>query len=261
MPYTVAIANQKGGVGKTTTAVTVAAGLAAAGRRVLLIDLDSQGHVGFSLGMDEAGDIFRLIIGGEKLTDVVTTARPGLDVIRSNASTAKAKQFLAIDSFKERVIADLIDEAAYDVVILDMAPSLDILHVAGLVAADFALIPTRLDALALDGIDKTVKTMATVSKAGFPVKGMAILPCQFDRVTRETITQLETLTSHFPNQLWAPIPMDTRVREAPAYGKTLWEYAPETAAVVGYDSQKVGKKIGGYAAALERLKKVIFNGQ
>jgi chromosome partitioning protein len=256
MPFVIAVANQKGGVGKTTTAVTVAAALAERGRRVLLFDLDPQGHVAFSLGLAKAPDFYRLIVDSESLPNVVTRARPGLDVVIGDKRTEAAKRFVTTLDFREGVIRDvLIGAAGYDLAILDLAPSVDVLHVAALVAADFVLIPSRLDALAIDGVNEILRSIAEISRQGHRLTGWAIVPTFFDRVTRETMQQLQDLVKAFPKNVWPPIPQDTRAREAAAYGQTLWEYAPTAPALVGYEQKD--KRIGGYITTVDRLENVI----
>ena len=251
----IAFANQKGGVGKSTTAITLAHGLALQGKRTLLVDLDPQGHVAFALGLDKAPGLYRMICLQEPLEKVILSARPNLDILPGDKRTEQVKRQITLSDYRESILADTLRKTSYDCILLDMAPSLDVLHVNGLVASDWVLIPTRLDALAVDGVKEILLTMGEVARRGHRFKGYSILPTFFERTTRETLAQLKELTSTFTNRVWPPIPQDTRVRESSAYGKTLWEYAPESPAVTGYANGR--QHIGGYRQALERLMEVI----
>lgn len=251
----VAFANQKGGVGKTTSAITLADGLARRGARTLLVDLDPQGHVAFALGLEKTPGLFRLVCLDEPLKRVVVKARPNLDILPSDKRTEKVKRQIAISDFRETILAETLRLGDYDVVLIDMAPSLDVLHLNGLVASDYVVIPTRLDALAVDGVKEILLTMGEVTQRGYPFDGYSILPTFFDRTTRETLTQFQEVTRTFRARVWPPIPQDTRVRESSAYGKTLWEYADDSPAVRGYIDG--GQRIGGYQQILERLAEVL----
>ena len=255
MTYIIAVANQKGGVGKTTTAVTLGHGLALKGYKTLLVDADPQGHVGYALGLDKGPGMYQLIVDAEPLAAVTTEARPKLDVILSNKQTESAKHFLVNASFGERILARALTDAPYDIVLIDLAPSLDILHVCSLVAANFVIIPTRLDTLSADGLNEILHTMAEVNEAGYPFDGYKILPTQFDRVTKETMTQFEALAKTFGTNLWPPIVNDVKVRESTSYGQTLWDYNAKAPALMGY--QNNGKRIGGYLTVLERLEELL----
>jgi len=134
------------------------------------------------------------------------------------------------------------------VVIFDMAPSLDVLHVSALMASDWVLIPTKLDAMAIDGVNEVLRSMGEVAERGHRL-GYSILPTFFDRTTRETIVQLKALVQTFNGHVWPPIPQDTKAREAPAYGKSLWEYCPRSPAVIGYD----GSYENGYISTMRRV--------
>ncbi len=252
---TIAFANQKGGVGKTTTAVTLAHGLARLGRRTLLVDLDPQGHVAFSLGHEKEPGLFNLIVSEMPLRKVVVHARENLDILPGDKMTEKVKRQITVSDFRESILANSLADLDYDAVLLDMAPSLDVLHVNGLVASDFVIIPTRLDALAVDGVREILLTMGEVSQRGHTFEDYAILPTFFDRTTRETLTQLQEIVKTFGKRVWPPIPQDTRARESSAYGKSLWEYAPESTVLTGYADN--GKHVGGYAQCLERLLEVL----
>jgi len=140
-------------------------------------------------------------------------------------------------------------------VLIDLAPSLDVLHVNGLVASDRVIIPTRLDALAVDGVKEILLSLGEISQRGYPFEAYHILPTFFDRTTRETLTQFQELTRTFGAAVWPPVPQDTRVREAAAYGQTLEEYAPDTPAMRGYLDGR--KHIGGYRQILDRLLEVV----
>jgi len=257
----IAIANQKGGVGKTTTAVTLAHGMALRGYRVLLVDLDVQGHVAPSLGMEKEPGLFNLIVLEKPLSSLLRQARPNLWVLPSNKRTDKAKRDLVSMNFRERVLVNALEEVQedYDVVLIDCAPSLDVLHVSALVAADWLLVPTKLDYLAVDGVNEILRSLAEIQRAGLGGRFYGVLPTFYDRVTRETLEQLKELVEAFGDKVLPPIPVDTKLREAPLYGQTIWEYAPGSRGAQGIVVE--GKRVGGYAVLVERVEEELLAGE
>jgi chromosome partitioning protein len=251
----ISFANQKGGVGKTTVAVTLAHGLARLGRRTLLVDLDPQGHAAYSLGLPKSPGLYQLICLDEPLGRTVQNARPNLDVLPSDKRSETVKRQITLSDFREAILSDLLRAADYECVLIDMAPSLDVLHVNGLVASDWVVIPTRLDALAVDGVKEILLTMGEVGQRGHGFQGFSILPTFFDRTTRETLAQFKEIVTAFGGHVWPPIPQDTRVREAAAYGQTPWEFSPNSPAMTGYLDNR--QRIGGFRQVLERLVEVI----
>jgi chromosome partitioning protein len=251
-PKIICIANQKGGVGKTTTAVTLAHGLAMARQRTLLVDLDPQGHVAFALGAEKAPGLYRLIVNEEPIEKIAVPSRENLDIIPGDKRTEKAKRTVVISNFPTEILSRIFEDAQYDVVIFDMAPSLDVLHVSALMASDWVIIPTKLDAMAVDGVNEVLRSMAEVVERGHRL-GYSILPTFFDRTTHETIVQLQALVDTFQEHVWPPIPQDTHAREAPAYGKSLWEYCIKSPVVTGYGTNLDA----GYTSTLRRTVEVI----
>ena len=252
------VANQKGGVGKTTTAVTLGHGLSREGRRVLVVDLDPQGHVAFALGMKKTNGLYRLLVESEPLHKVAEEARPNLDIIACDKTGEAVGRHVTTQNYREKIVKKALKGATYDVIILDTPPSLGVLHVAALVASHWILIPTKLDAMAVDGVNEILRSMAEVEQGEddpHKFEGYSILPTFFDRTTKETTIQLRELVNAFGKIVWPPIPQDTKAREAAAYGKTLWEYSPDSPSIVGY--QFNGKRAGGYLDLLERIKEVI----
>ena len=253
--FIIALANQKGGVGKTTTAVTLADGFAQSRKSTLLVDLDPQGHIAFSFGEEKTPGLYHWLVMEEPLQKVVQTVRPGLDILSSDKRTESVKRHITLMDFRETILLDRLRDSDYDVVLLDMAPSLDVLHINGLVASDWVLIPTRPDAMAVDGVKEILLTMAEITQRGHRFAGYSILPTFFDRTTRETIAQFQEIVQTFGEKVLPPIPQDTRVREATAYGQTLWEYSPNSPAMIGYQEGK--GQMGGYKQIMERLMEVI----
>jgi len=251
----IALANQKGGVGKTTTAVTLSSGFALKNKRTLLIDLDPQGHIAFSFGVDKKPSLYQWLVLEEPLDSLVETVRPDLDILSSDKRTESVKRHITVMNFRETILAEHLHESNYDVIILDMAPSLDILHINGLVASDWVLIPTRPDAMAVDGVKEILLTMSEISQRGHQFAGYSILPTFFDRTTRETVTQFQEIVAAFGENVLPPIPQDTKVREAAAYGRTLWEYSPNSPAMIGYMDGKI--QVGGYKQIMQRLIEVV----
>jgi len=251
----IAFANQKGGVGKTTTAITLADGLARQGYRTLLVDLDPQGHVAFALGMQKEPGLYQLICANQPLAKVVRVARPNLDILPSDKHTEQVKRQITLSDFREGILNDILRRSKYDAVLLDLAPSMDVLHINGLFASDWVVIPTRLDAMAVDGVKEILRTMGEIGGRGHTFQGYSILPTFFDRTTRETLIQFKELAKVFGNRVWPPIPQDTRLRETSAFGKTLWEYAASSHAATGYREGK--QYLGGYRQIIQRIVEVI----
>lgn len=248
----IATANQKGGVAKTTTVVTLGHGLAQRGYKILLVDLDPQGHVAISLGLEKAPGILRMLSYEESLNQVTTQARANLDIVASDKTTERAKRDLMSMDYRETVLRYALAGAQYDAILLDTAPSLDVLHVSALQAADYLVIPTKLDAMAIDGVNEVLRSAGEVNRHGGTINDYRILPTFYERVTRETLIQLQNLANAFGSKLMPPIPSDTRVREAPSYGQTIFEYAPSSPALIGYNG-----KTGGYAQIIDRMEKLI----
>jgi len=254
---TIAIANQKGGVGKTTSAVHIGYGLAAAGQRTLIVDTDPQGHVAVALGKLKSPGLYHLIVEEDPLGACVVQARANLWIVPSDKKTEKANRYLTSVDYREHVLQKALPSCYpyYDVALIDLAPSINVLHVAALAAADLVLIPTKLDHMALDGVNEIVRSIAEINQQGGNIADVAIIPTFYDRTTRETQTQLAALVNAYKDKVWPPIPADTRLREASVYGQVLYEYAPKSAALVGYPWGD--KTLGGYRAVVEKLSGVI----
>jgi chromosome partitioning protein len=249
------IANQKGGVGKTTTTVTLGSGLAREGRKVLVVDLDSQGHVSRMLAQPKQPGVRRWYYDEEPLEQAIVQARENLWILPGDKSTDKVMARIRDESYGEEQFANQLKEHAaalgFDVVIVDLAPSLNNLQVAALIAANYVLIPTRLRFTDMDGVQEVLKTLQQIGRHGHQVSGYFLLPTLFDRGANETIERLKELVASQGARVWPPIVQDVRVGEAPGRGLTIWEYAPTCNAVLGYVNG--GKRVGGYTDTLQRV--------
>ena len=252
----VCIANQKGGVGKTTTAVTLAHGLAQRGYKSLLADLDSQGHISRALNTPKRDMLRRWFYDEEPLSQVIAQVRENFWILQGDKGTDRVLGRIREESYGEELFAETLREqsqkAGFDVVLLDLAPSISNLQVAALISAHYALIPTRLRMMDMDGVQEILKSIQQIARHGHYLSSWFILPTFFDRTTNETILRLKELVNAFGNRVWPPIMHDVRVSESPGRGKTIWEYAPNCNAVLGYVNGG-GHRVGGYADTLERL--------
>ena len=227
----VTVANQKGGVGKTTTAVTLAHGLAIQGKDTLLLDLDPQGQCASALGLVQEPGVFNLLVGVQTLANVTrTTGRPRLALIPGNKRTATAQVVLNAEEFKLDIIRQLLRPAlpgGLDLVIIDTAPSVGRLQEAALFAADLVIIPTTVDYLATEGVAKVIHTVnALVKRQNWRGSVLGILPTFYDNITRESQQTLEALKHSFGAELiLPPVHRATVLRECGAEGKTIWEKA------------------------------------
>lgn len=231
-----AITNAKGGVGKTTTTATVGHGLALAGNHVLVIDLDAQGNLAHALGQIPADGLYDVLVYHQPITSRVIAARPNLDLLLSNGSTSEATLILAGRKFRERALTRALEpvRGIYDYILLDCPPGIELMGTNALVAADALIVPAQVDYLATVGLVQLVTSLKELREAGHDCRLALIVPTMYDRVTRESRTVLRQLADHFGSLATAPIPRVTKLREAPAHGKTIFEYAPRSAAALAY---------------------------
>ena len=238
----IAILNQKGGTGKTTTAVSLASGLAEREHEVLLIDTDAQGNVGVSLGVAGERSLYHVLVEGGDPAEVAVPVRQHLDVITSDATLAAAEIWLARQNTdqRSRILSKRLNSMAvsrrYDFVIIDCGPSLNLLNQNALSYADEVIIPVTCDYLALVGVKQVLRTIKDVERhLGHAVRVSAVLPTFYDGRTRLAREVLETLQGHFKHKCLEPIRLNTRLAEAPSHKKTIFEYAPGSHGAADYN--------------------------
>ncbi len=234
----VAILNQKGGTGKTTTAVNLAAGIAARGWDTLLVDMDAQGNVGTSLGIRGERTLYHVLVENTPADEAVVPVRGHLDVICSDATLALAEQSLArLDDGRDRVLAEKLQPIMrrYAYVVLDCGPSLSLLNQNALRFADEVLIPVSCDYLALVGVKQVLRTLKDVDQhLGHAVRISGVVPTFFDARTRLAKEAVDALQGHFKERLYEPIRRSTRLAEAPSHRQTIFEYAPDSPGAEDY---------------------------
>jgi chromosome partitioning protein len=238
----IAILNQKGGTGKTTTAVNLAAGVAERGHKVLLIDTDAQGNVGVSLGVAGEQSLYHVLVDGADPTEVSVPVRSSLDVITSDATLAAAEIWLARQNpdQRSRIMTKRLNlmqvSRRYDYVIVDCGPSLNLLNQNALSYADEVVIPVTCDYLALVGVKQVLRTIKDIERhLHHAVRISAVLPTFYDGRTRLAREVHETLQSHFKHKCLDPIRNNTRLAEAPSHRKTIFEYAPQSHGAADYN--------------------------
>lgn len=235
----IAVANQKGGVGKTTTAVTLAHGLAIKGREVLLVDADPQGNCAVFLGREQEPGLFNLLVAGMPLRDVVrASGRDHLWLLPGTKRTGTAQTVLASEGAGlDTLLCALkgrLNGNEPDYIIIDTAPSVGGLQEMALFAADIVIIPVAVDFAALVGALQIVQTLNKVRQAGWSGGIFGILPTFHDDQTRESRTNLEELHRRFKDLVLSPIHRATMLRECAALGQTIFEYMPKSRAAEEY---------------------------
>ena len=236
------VANQKGGVGKTTTTVNIAAALSMGGLRVLVIDLDPQGNASTALGVphrDTAG-IYEVLMGGATITSVIQKVAgfPALDCVPSNSSLANAEVNLVSMVARELRLKEALDEIFpnYDYIFIDCPPSLGLLTINALAAARELLIPIQTEYYALEGLSQLLETYGVVKKRlNAKLDLSTIILTMFDGRTRLSNDVAENVRAHFPKELIdIPIPRAVRVSEAPSYNQTVMTYDPLSPGAIAY---------------------------
>lgn len=232
-----AIFNHKGGTGKTTTSVTVAAGLAAKGQRVLLVDTDGQGNVAVSFGLQTEKTLYHVLVMGLDPHEAIVEVRPNLHVLPSNETLAAAELFLAGRQRRDRVLDSRLSalRAEYDSIVVDCSPSLSLLNQNALVFADGVLCPVACDYLSLVGVRQVLRTIKQVNRLlSHPVRLWGVLPTLYDSRARVCVEAYDTLRQHFGDRCLPPIRVASRAKEAPSQSQTIFEYAPDATAAKDY---------------------------
>ena len=249
-----AIANQKGGVGKTTTAVNVSSYLAGRGVRTLLVDLDPQGNATSSLGVEPQGaTLYDLLSGEEPAKEVIhLTSQTGLDLLPASRDLAAAEvEFASLpdrDKRLEIALEPILNN--YDIVIIDCPPSLGLLTINAMSSSRGLIVPIQCEYLALEGLGHLVSTVQLVkSRINPTLELFGIVMTMFDSRTRLSKQVVEEVQKHYPNKLFRTlIPRSVYLSEAPSYGQSIFEYYPSSKAALAYSS--LGEEF------LDRIKRV-----
>ena len=268
-----AVINQKGGVGKTTTAVNLAASLAEQGLRVCVIDLDPQAHASLHLGLSVVGgqvSVYDVLCGEASLSDARVWVSENLAVVPANLDLAAAEMELAGEVGREVILSDKleVDEEQFDFLILDCPPSLGVLTLNALTAVDEVFLPLQPHFLALHGLSKLLRTIEIVAKRLNPRLHLSgVVLCMYEsgtrlaaEVTRDVGEFLDLQTQS--QGIWAGAKFfETRIRrnirlaEAPSFGQSIFQYAPSSNGAEDY--RRLACEVQGcsYESALEALER------
>lgn len=237
----IAVANQKGGVAKTTSVASIGAAMAESGRRVLLVDLDPQASLTFSLGVDPDAvevSVHEVVLGQAEITDALLEAAEDIDLLPSTIELAGAEAQLLTRPGREFVLQSVLEEvrADYDVILLDCSPSLGVLTLAALTAATGLIIPMQAEMLSHRGVGQLLDTVKDVKKLlNKKLKTIGILPTMYDGRSNHAREVLEDLGGRYKLPvLTPPIPRTVRFAEAPAAGRSILETARSSKGAVAY---------------------------
>jgi chromosome partitioning protein len=239
------LVNQKGGVGKTTSTINLAAYLAKLGQKVLVVDLDPQANATSCLGVDKlnvAGGTYEALLGDENIFRyILLNERLNLSLLPASPSLAGAEIELVEELARETRLRKALMQVAdrYQYIFIDCPPSLGLLTVNGLMAAmDGVIVPVQCEYLALEGLGQLTQTIERVRSALFPeLKVRGVVLTMYDNRTNLANDVVKEVSKHFPNQVFKSIiPRNIRLAEAPSYGLPISEYAPTSVGAIAYEA-------------------------
>lgn len=232
-----AVLNQKGGTGKTTSAIHLATGLARRGHSVLLIDVDPQGSCAISFAKENQG-LNDVLEGKSTLSERVQNIERGLDLLAGGPSLLDCEHQLHQNAHQiSRLFQSRIDTAKYSMFVMDLAPARSLLNRAALYFATDLLIPVACDYLSLVGVRDILDFAESInSTRETPLCLRGLLPVFFDQRSKVSREGVQILEKHFPHKVFDAIRWTTKAKEAPSHGKTLFDYAPRSHAAMDYQA-------------------------
>ncbi len=237
----IAFANQKGGVGKTTSAVNIASGVASLGYKVLLCDFDPQGNASSGVGIEKNTDktVYDVLMGDNPYNALVKTNFENLDCIPASMSLAGAELEIADEDHREAKLKSALDmlRGEYEYIFIDCPPSLGLLTINALCAADGVIVPMQCEYFALEGLSQLMKTISIVKKKYNPHLSLdGVVVTMFDGRLNLSMQVLEEIKTYLPGKLFrTPVPRNVRLSEAPSYGMPIKYYDKHSKGALAYE--------------------------
>lgn len=233
---TICVINQKGGVGKTTTAINMAAGLSRKDKKVLLIDLDPQGNVDASLNLKSEHDLYEAMIGEQNVYSCITNVAKNFDVISSRETLVKAEYYLAKQDDSRLLLKNILQRIDnYDYIIIDCPPSLGLLNQNALAFCKEAFVPVSTDYLGLDALKKMNVIVSEINNTyDNDIKITKIIPTLYDRRVKSCKESLKEIETHYPHLISNPIHFNSKLKESPRHGKSIFNYARSSTGAKDY---------------------------